>query len=135
MASKKRNKTAPLTKADRERLRQLLLSQRARLTRDMDSLKADTARGGEQDFSVDHMADHGSDNFEQDFNLGLLENTGQTLREIDRALAEMERGEYGRCRACGHAIPKARMEYIPWARFCVECQTRYEKGELDEPEE
>ena len=135
MAPKKRKKAAPLTKADREKLKQLLLSQRARLTRDMDSLKADTSRGGEQDFSVDHMADHGSDNFEQDFNLGLIENTGQTLRAIDRALAEMERGEYGKCGACGEDIPRARMEYIPWARFCVACQTRYEKGELPELEE
>ena len=132
MAPSKRKKPEPLTKGDLKKLQDLLHAQRARLLRDMDSLRADAANSGEQGFSVDHMADHGSDNYEQDFNLGLIENTSLTLSEIDRALVDLEEGRYGTCRACGDPIPKARMEYIPWARYCVECQTRAEKGELEE---
>ena len=49
-------------------------------------MEGEALKSSEQDFSVDHMADHGSDNFEQDFTLGLIESERQFLREIQEAL-------------------------------------------------
>lgn len=133
-AGKKSNK---LTKKDLEKIREALLAYRDRLSGDLSSIEEEARQAGEQEFSVDHMADHGSDTFFHDFNLGLIENVGRTLAEIDRALARLDRGTYGTCLLCQEPIPKARLEYLPWARFCVPCQTKIEKGEViwEEPPE
>jgi len=122
--------TGKLSQADVNRLKQQMLQHRGKLSGDMESIKEETLKPGDQDFSVDHMADHGSDNFDQDMNFHLIENVGRTLREIDKALVRIEKGSFGTCGACGCAIPKARLEFLPWVRFCVACQTRVEQGEL-----
>ncbi len=122
--------SSKLTKKDLEKIREALLAYRDRLSGDLSSIEEEARQAGEQEFSVDHMADHGSDTFFHDFNLGLIENVGRTLVEIDRALARLDHGTYGKCLLCKEPIPKARLEYLPWARFCVPCQTKIEKGEV-----
>ncbi len=131
-------KNEKLTKKDLEKIREALLAYRERLSGDLSSIEEEARQAGEQEFSVDHMADHGSDTFFHDFNLGLIENVGRTLQEIDRALVRLEKGTYGKCLLCDQPIPKARLEYLPWAKFCVPCQTKVEKGQVvwnDTPEE
>jgi len=75
-----------------------------------------------------HMADLGSDNFEQEFTLGLIESERQILREIDEALARIENGTYGICLATGRPISKARLKAKPWAKYCIEYAKRLERG-------
>ena len=53
-----------------------------------------------------HMADIGSDNFEQEFTLSLMENDEGTLGAIEHALERIEEGTYGDCEECGGKIPK-----------------------------
>lgn len=134
MAAKKKSAKKPdngkFTQADLSRLREAMIKHRQRLSGDMASIQEEAMKPTDQDFSVDHMADHGSDNFDQEMNFGLIENVGRTVKEIDRALARIEDGSFGVCGACGVGIPKARLEYLPWARFCVACQTKLESGEL-----
>jgi RNA polymerase-binding transcription factor DksA len=76
------------------------------------------------------MADLGSDNFEQEFIVGLIENEEVTLREINEALQRIERGLYGICLACKKKIPVARLRAQPHAKYCIECQKLREKGLL-----
>ncbi|MEQ8762950.1 MAG: TraR/DksA C4-type zinc finger protein [Planctomycetota bacterium] len=111
-----------MRKADLERFKKLLLQKRAQLTGNVSQMQDETLKGGGQDVSVDHMADHGSDNFEQDFTLGLIENEQETIREIDDALEKIEAGTYGACEECDQSVPVPRLRVIPWARLCVECQ-------------
>jgi RNA polymerase-binding transcription factor DksA len=79
-----------------------------------------------------HMADAGSDNFEQEFALDLMDSEKKLLSEITDALRRIEAGEYGVCEGRGENIPKARLNAIPWARYCVTCAELKEKGRLVE---
>lgn len=79
-----------------------------------------------------HMADLGSDNFEQDNTLSLTASERRLLTEIEDALLRIEEGAYGICEGGGERIPKARLEAIPWARYCVKCATLIEMGLLGE---
>jgi RNA polymerase-binding transcription factor DksA len=73
------------------------------------------------------MADFGTDNYEQDFTLGLMESEEALVREIDRALERIEQGIFGVCDVCGTAIPVSRLEVLPFTRSCVVCQQEREK--------
>jgi DnaK suppressor protein len=74
------------------------------------------------------MADLGSDNFEQEFTLGLMENEEAALEKIESALERIEEGTYGECEECGVKIPKARLNAIPYAPTCVKCAEQLERG-------
>ena len=75
-----------------------------------------------------HMADIGSDNFEQEFTLSLMQNEEGTLDLIETALERIEDGVYGQCEQCGVKIPKARLNAIPYTTFCVKCASQLEQG-------
>ena len=81
-----------------------------------------------------HMADLGSDNFEQEFALGLMDSERKMLREIYSALERMDEGAYGICEGTGKAIQKARLEACPWTKYCIEYATMVEKGLVIEGE-
>ena len=76
-----------------------------------------------------HMADLGSDNFQHDFELGLLSDEGTVIEMIDEALTRLDENEYGICIECGNEISPARLEIKPYARFCVSCKSRKEAHE------
>jgi RNA polymerase-binding protein DksA len=76
-----------------------------------------------------HMADLGSDNFQHDFELGLLSDEGTVIEMIDEALTRLDENEYGICIECGQEISPARLEVKPYARFCLECKSRKEAYE------
>ena len=76
-----------------------------------------------------HMADLGSDNFQHDFELGLLSDEGTVIEMIDEALTRLDENEYGICIECGKEISPARLEVKPYARFCVACKSRKEANE------
>ncbi len=75
-----------------------------------------------------HMADIGTDNFEREFTLTLMESKDRTLEEIEEALERIEDGSYGVCEKCEGRIPKARLNAIPYATRCVKCASRLELG-------
>jgi len=75
-----------------------------------------------------HMADIGSDNYEQEFTLGLIESERAVLHEIDDALIRIEKGVYGICAATGKPIGKARLRAKPWATYCYEYVLSQENG-------
>jgi DnaK suppressor protein len=124
-----------LSKADLEHFRGLLIERRRRILSTVTDMEEEALKSAGQDFSVDHMADHGSDNFEQDLTLSLVETERTELYEIDRALSRIADGTYGLCQATGEPIPRARLEAIPYARYSVEYQRRVEAGEIEEDEE
>ena len=116
-----------LTRAEVEAFRTELLERRSVILGNLSNLEVGALRASEQDPSVDNMADYGTDNFEQDFTLGLMENVESVLKEIDDALLRIDGGTFGVCEGCSCHIPKARLKAIPYARFCVNCQSEMEK--------
>jgi DnaK suppressor protein len=110
-----------------------LLVLRARLRGDVNNLadsalrKSRTEANGDLSSMPIHMADIGSDNYEQEFTLSLMENDGGTLAQIETSLERIEEGSYGQCEDCGVKIPKSRLNAIPYATLCVRCAEQQEQ--------
>jgi len=117
-----------------EPFKQLLLEKRRLVVGDVSALERAALQQNRQDASGDlskmplDMADIGSDNYEQEFTMGLIETEQSTLREIDEALERIESRQYGKCVACGRPITKARLKAKPHAKLCIECRRQEEKG-------
>ncbi|HEY8417068.1 MAG TPA: TraR/DksA C4-type zinc finger protein [Limnochordales bacterium] len=113
--------------AERERLRARLLAERRRLRASLAALRrglADAETGGIGELSLydQHPADLGSELAARQVDLGLVENTGQLLHQVEQALARLADGTYGLCEQCGQPIPQARLEAMPAATRCAPCQ-------------
>lgn len=89
------------------------------------NLRARSEEGAGSAFGM-HQADAGSDAYEKDFALSLLSQEQDALYEIEEALKRIENGTYGVCEMSAKHIPTERLEAIPFARYTVECQTRFE---------
>jgi DnaK suppressor protein len=109
--------------ASQPRYEGLLLARRQSLLRDLEGLDQErTAEGQEVSGIPLHPADLGTDSSEYDVNRSCSETAVTEIREIDDALARIHAGTFGRCESCGHAIPAARLEAIPYARLCLPCK-------------
>ena len=120
---KPRKNQAGLSPRELEHFRDLLLEKRRELVGDMYSMESEALRtsGGTNLSSLPlHMADMGTDNYEQEFTLGLVEKDRGLLREINSALAKIQNGTYGICEGTGKPINKVRLEAQPWARHSIE---------------
>jgi len=102
-----------------------LLELREQLLRQMNGLAKESAQEM-AGYSL-HMADSGTDNFDRDFALSLLSSDQDAIYEIEEALKRIEKNTYGVCELTGKAIPKARLEAIPWTRFTVQAQAQLER--------
>ena len=122
-----------LKKNDLGHFRKLLEAFRKKIAGDLAHLEKDTLNLSQRDASGDlsgyslHMADIATDNFDREFNLGLASNEQQTLNQIDEALRKMDEGRYGICETCDKVISQKRLVAVPYARFCIKCQSEEEK--------
>jgi DnaK suppressor protein len=66
--------------------------------------------------------------FEQERDLAMRERATQQLEVVDAALARVEDGSYGTCLRCGRPIAPERLDALPWAAHCIECQTIVDRG-------
>ncbi len=123
-----------ISKADLKAYRERLLALRARLRGDVIQMADATLKKNRMEGNGDlssmpiHMADLGSDNFEQEFTLSLMQSEEGTLGNIEAALERVEDGTYGVCEECGVKIPKKRLDAIPYATMCIRCASQLEKG-------
>ena len=111
-----------------------LLALRARMAGDVNQLRENSLRKSRSEANGDlssmpiHMADIGSDNYEQEFSLSLMENEGVALAKIQSSLERIEDGTYGACEECGAKIPKTRLNAIPYANLCIKCASQLEQS-------
>jgi len=114
-----------------DRSKQRLLELRDHFLDQMQSVAQNSLRSRSENNEASavgqHQADAGSDAYEKDFALSLLSQEQDALYEIEEALKRIEVGTYGVCEMSNKAIPHARLEAIPFARFTVECQQQLEK--------
>lgn len=100
---------------------------KARLRGDVDTMAEAALNKNRMDASGDlsampiHMADVGTDNFEQEFTLSLMQSESETIKQVEGALLRIADGTYGICEECETKIPKARLNAIPYASKCVKC--------------
>ncbi len=132
--SSTRTKKRSLTFADTEHFKQMLLEKRREILRNVNEFEDEALKKSRLDAAGDlssmpiHMADIGTDNYEQEFALGLMDSERKLLKEIDEALERIEQQTYGICEGTGKPIPKVRLEAQPWARYCVEYARKLEQG-------
>jgi DnaK suppressor protein len=122
-----------MKKTDMLEYREKLHAIRARLRGDVSTmaevaLRKSGIEGSDSNAMPIHMAELGSDNFEQEFTLGLMEAEEGTLGHIETALERIQSGEYGRCVQCESAIPKTRLNAIPYTPVCIKCAELQENG-------
>ena len=131
--AKTTKKKTRLTKARFEHYKTLLLNKRREILYNVTNIEAGALKQSRQEATGDlssmplHMADIGSDTFEQEFALGLMESERGLLQEIDEALERVECRTYGICEATHVMIRKARLEAKPWAKYCVEHARKLEE--------
>ena len=136
--TKSTRKKKRLTSADIKHFRQMLLDKRKEILVNVNEIEDEALKKSRLDASGDlssmpiHMADLGTDNYEQEFALELRDSEIKLLREIDDALGRIESRTYGICEGTGEQIPKARLEAQPWARYCVEYARMVEQGLVPE---
>jgi len=124
-----------MNQRDIERYKNLLLKRREALQRDLERMEQEALNKSRQSASGDlsnmpiHMADLGSDNFEQEFTLNLIQTQRDELKEIDAALERVEEGTFGLCEICSKPISRRRLQAMPYARLCVECKREEEEKE------
>ena len=73
-------------------------------------------------------------NYSKNVLLAVSENDSRQLTMIDEALQRIEDEEYGNCLNCGNDIMPKRLQAVPWARYCLNCQELVEKGQIDTDE-
>ena len=140
-AKKKKKATKPakarLSRSELKGFRGLLLEKRADLVGDMNGAENESLRTSRQDGTGDlsnlptHPADIGTDNYEQEFTLGLLESERILLAEIDEALERIEAGTFGICLGTHKPISKPRLRARPWAKYCIEYARLVKQGLVD----
>lgn len=109
--------------------KEILLQARAELIARVTGLEDEALRssGGNLSNMPLHMADIGTDTFDQDLAIGMAETERELLREIDEALDRVVAKTYGVCQLTGKPIPKARLDAKPWAKYTVEAARQIEK--------
>ncbi len=120
---------SPLSAAELERFRALLLEKRTEVAGDVSTMESEALGGKSGSLSSlpQHMADQGSDEYEQSLSLDLAASQRKLLVEIDAALERIEGGVYGICESMSAPIRKARLEATPWARFSLEGAQQLDK--------
>ena len=121
-----------LKKDELESYRTVLQNIRARLRGDLDQMTDEALRRTQPESSGNlsnvplHMADVGTENYDQEFTLSLIENEQATLEQVQDALGRVEQGTFGRCMECQEPIAKARLQALPYTKHCIQCARKME---------
>ena len=120
-----------LKAAELQKYREMLLERRQELVGVLNVMEEEAlrSRGGNLSNMPLHMADVGSDTYDQDFTLGMAEAERKLLLEIDQALVRIADRTYGVCQMTGKPIPKMRLNAKPWAKYTIEAARLVESGQ------
>jgi RNA polymerase-binding protein DksA len=126
MANKKAKK---MTQKQLDYYKQLLLEKMQEILSDVCQMEESVFQGGGELSTMPvHLADVGTDSYEQEFSLGLMAEERKTLMEIQQALARIQNGTFGFCEGLGIPIEENRLEAIPWTRYSLEYAKMIESG-------
>ncbi len=133
--ARKPKKNAPLTPEEIEEFKSLLLQKRREILGTVESIENDTLRKENTDLSHTpiHLGDMGSDTFEVENSLNLVDSERRMLIEIDEALGRIDAGTYGLCLGNNKPIGRARLNAIPWTKYSIDFASQLEQGLVKEP--
>lgn len=110
-----------------------LLKERESISRLLKQMEENEAFNSKIEFSDElselsiydnHPSDIASEVFDQERGMALKEHEITIIKKIDDSLTNIEDGSYGKCKSCGTELPEERLEFIPYAEFCVTCQDK-----------
>ncbi len=107
------------------------LEERQQALRKAVSRTEEDGRIADQDTAQD-IADRAASSYTKEFLFSQSNNDRQLLAMVETALQRIREGEFGECVSCGNEINAKRLEAVPWTRYCIECQEKLEKGQLEE---
>ncbi len=115
-------------KKDNEKIRKRLLQKREELLQDL--VKNREVSEETVDESAQDMADRATSAYTKEFAYSLSESDRKILLLIEEALGRLDTGTYGTCVHCSQVVQEKRIEAVPWARHCLDCQELQDKGLL-----
>ena len=107
----------PLLEQERERIKNQIAHLHEINSKSMEDEVGELTRGLDN-----HLGDMASVTFDRELDEGLEEGAQQMLAQVDRALAKLDDGTYGKCERCGCEIAEERLQARPWAVLCIEDQ-------------
>ena len=119
--------------AELTQYKKTLLELRQKLVGNVNFMEDEALGKSGQDASGDlsnvpiHMADVGTDNYDRDLTIGLIQNGEEELRAIDEALERISNKTFGSCEECGKKVSKVRLTALPYVKNCIECQRQEEE--------
>lgn len=122
-----------MTKRGFEKYKKLLIERREEVTGEInhiakESLKSQKEASGDLSSYSYHMADMASDSYDRELSLNIASDEQKVIYEIDEALKRIEEGKYGKCLECNKKIPQKRLSALPYAKYCIQCQSKQEKN-------
>jgi len=113
-------------------LRERLVQQRHELR----SMYNEDVKAGQEsaDDGTEDIVDRANAAYNRELMFSLSDSERQLLFQVEDAIRRLDEGSFGRCTNCGNTIGAQRLEAIPWARFCIDCQELAEQGLLHESE-
>ena len=121
-------KAARMTKKEMERYRRLLYDKKASLSAEL--AKTRSAEEETTEESTQDIADKAVSSYTREFLYSLTDGERSTLLQIDDALGRIEEGVFGLCLNCSMLMTEKRLNAVPWAPYCLDCQELSEKGML-----
>jgi RNA polymerase-binding protein DksA len=109
--------------SDPDIARTALLAERQRL---LDELAETIQAPGQMTYGSQAAA--ATQVFEQQRDLALRDRAQQQLEQVDAAIGRIEAGTFGTCVRCGREIAAERLEALPWAAHCIDCQRDVDRG-------
>lgn len=107
------------------------LEERQRELRHNVSRTEQDGRAADMDTAQD-IADRASSSYQKEFLFHQSSSERQTLQMVESALSRIREGSFGECISCGNEINPKRLEAVPWTRYCIACQEKVEKGQLEQ---
>jgi DnaK suppressor protein len=133
MATKIDNLSKPMDKKKLDTFKKRLEERQQSLRKTVSRTEED-GRIADQDTAQD-IADRAASSYTKEFLFSQSNNDRQLLQMVETALARIREGAFGECVSCGNEINSKRLEAVPWTRYCIECQEKLEKGQLEEAHE
>lgn len=123
---------SPFAKKDLLRFRAILIRKRAELIGDVSMMESEALKGESGSLSnlPQHIAEQGSEAYEQSLSLDLAAADRKLIKEIDDAIKRIDDGSYGICELTGKPIKAERLEELPWARYSIEAARELERRSM-----
>jgi len=115
----------PLSSSEIQKFRDILTDKQDELS-EIVHRKKEEQEIQQEEPEIGDEADIATRSVEKEILFDITDAEKQNLDKIEAALRKIEKGAYGRCESCQKIIPRLRLEVMPWARYCINCQARNE---------